>query len=157
MSDELFMFSYPREGVTQWNLFERGKDGVEVCVADLYSGPDNPHGIVSVRQAVREHPRAYFRINVPVAALWQPSCEPDQDGWEKDEAKWNGYLEALKADLERFLNRTLGKLHGMVRTGRFVLRKVRVKLTECGPRPAEEIVLPKLLRNRACRKKANDG
>jgi hypothetical protein len=50
MSDEFFMFTHAREGVTVSGPYEDGADGREVRLRDVYRSPDNPKGLVSVRQ-----------------------------------------------------------------------------------------------------------
>lgn len=137
MSDELVMFTSPREGVTLRNMYEWRKGG-EICVADLHKSPENPHGLVPLEQAIREHPDAYFQLNVPVSALWEPPSDPERGEWWKDEAKWRAYCDAVRDSLEEFINRALESFSGMVRAGcHFVFDEARAKVTKCEPIPHE--------------------
>ena len=139
MSDEFFAFTRAREGVTLRNMYEWRKGG-EVCVADLYRSPENTHGLAPLEQAIREHPDAYFHLDVPVSALGEPPPDADTDEgeWWEDEDKWRAYCDAVRDSLEEFINRALESFSGMVRAGcYFVFAEARAKVTECEPIPDE--------------------
>jgi hypothetical protein len=74
--------------------------------------------------------------------VWEPPGEPvDRYGveWYRNPAARRAHRKAVQESLERFLNERLARLYHMVRTGWWVLGRVRVRVIECRPVPEREM------------------
>lgn len=84
------------------------------------------------RRALEENPNAFLMLPVPPSAIWQPPPEPWQEhgsDWHFDPALLAAQNAKVKQSLEVFLNGNLQRLDHMVRTGWWILRKARVRVS----------------------------
>jgi hypothetical protein len=66
------------------------------------------------------------------ANTWAPPREPSEPGWHRDLELRKAHNEAVRQSLERFLNDRLAELDGMVRTGRWILQRARIRVVDFG-------------------------
>ena len=128
----------PGRGVSTLGVTD--EHGREHLVPDLYSREEWSRMIDE--QVKERHPDAYSKIPLRHLAVWDPPSEPWQEygiDWHKDPALRRAHREAVRRSLEDFLNGQLAKLYHYVRTGWWVLGKVRVKVTQCRPVPEREL------------------
>ena len=77
-------------------------------------------------------------LTPPAEAVWRPPAKPWREHrleCHKDPVLRRAHLKAVRESLATFLNGHLARLNHMVRTGWFVLGKVRVRVAECRPVP----------------------
>ena len=75
-------------------------------------------------------PERVHVLDVPHSAVWEPEREPLDLDWHKDPKKRRLQMARNRRSLERFLNRALEGLDGMVRSGWWILGKARVRVAE---------------------------
>ena len=88
------------------------------------------------------HLNAFHQLPIGRTEIWEPPEEPTKRygyGWYKNRDARREHTAAVRASLERFLNEHLRKLNHMLRTGWWVLGKVRVRVVECKPVPEREM------------------
>src|SRR5205823_5988369 len=82
--------------------------------------------------------KAFFRIPVQSADLWRGVPEPSERygfEWYKNARARRGHQRAMRKSLETFLNERLARLYQMLRTGWWVVGKVRVRVVVFSPVP----------------------
>jgi hypothetical protein len=72
---------------------------------------------------------------IPQGGVWEPPGEPRANEWWKKPELRRAHTRAVRKSLEDFLNRHLAELGRRVRTGWWILGKVRVRVSECRPVP----------------------
>lgn len=77
--------------------------------------------------------QAMSELRIPEGGIWEPPAEPDGHEWWRSAALRHRHAEAVRRSLEAFLNGHLAGLNHMLRTGWWVLGKVRVRVVECRP------------------------
>lgn len=85
------------------------------------------------RQTIEKHPEAFFMLPVPYTAVWQLPEEPWREkgvNWHWRPAVLGSHRKRVRASLEDFLNRKLRSLDEMVRSGWFIIKRARVKVSE---------------------------
>src|SRR5258706_13489648 len=76
------------------------------------------------QRALRDHPEAFFVLEVPHSAIWQPPDEPGgASGWHWKPAVLRAHRAKVRRSLESFLNDKLSELDEMVRTGWFIIKR----------------------------------
>lgn len=70
--------------------------------------------------------------------MGEPTAEHGLHWYENPQAR-RAHREAVRRSLEAFLNEHLAQLYFMLRTGWWVLGKVRVRVVECRPVPEREM------------------
>lgn len=133
MNRALIVFTVPEYEIAWIELRERDKNGYVVQVADAYR---DEHGILQsarIDAVIKDHPNAFWRLEVPVSALWRPPNEHIASGWEKGALQ--SQTASVRESLEVFLNKALLELDGKVRTGRFILGTVKARIETCKPLP----------------------
>ncbi|MBK8999582.1 MAG: hypothetical protein IPM35_28000 [Myxococcales bacterium] len=79
----------------------------------------------------REHPDAFWVVEVPITAVWDGIDEPRGDSrWYRDPEKLAAHRERVRLSLETFVNGALEGLDEMLRTGWFIIRRARATITE---------------------------
>lgn len=101
------------------------RDGEVVRLAEAGIGSSD-------RERVRrEHPEAFWVIEVPITAVWDGIDEPPGgSGWYRDPEKLAAHRERVRVSLETFINGALGGLDEMLRTGWFIIRRARATISE---------------------------
>ena len=98
------------------------------------------------------HRRRTISWRIEAGDVWEPPAEPtERDGfkWYENPEAWRVHRKAVQESLEQFLNERLARLYHMLRTGWWVLGKVRVRVVECRPVPEREMRrLTRVLRGR---------
>jgi len=88
------------------------------------------------------HRRRTISWAIEAGDVWEPPLEPTQrhglKWYENPEAR-RAHRKAVQESLEKFLNEHLAHLYHMLRTGWWVLGKVRVRVVECRPVPEREM------------------
>lgn len=139
MGNALVMFTTPTEAV-----------GARRRASDPPGTPPDHWLAGRKRKSERtaEEPDAYYDV-LPVPpvtdCVWAPPAEPWKThglDWHQDPQVRREHLHAVQESLETFLNRHLARLNGMVRTGWFVLGKLRVRVVECRPVPERVLAGP---------------
>ena len=74
----------------------------------------------------KQHPDAYFKLTVPIGDIWSLPEEPHLDQWFRAPQSLGAHSERVRCELEAFLNKRLKGLCGAVRSGRWILGRVRV-------------------------------
>ena len=90
---------------------------------------------------LREHPDAFWSLDVPRTAVWQLPVEPraKRTHWYDDPGLVAKHREAVRQSLESFVNEQLAQLDEMVRTGWWILRlgdRLEIRPTEITSKPA---------------------
>jgi hypothetical protein len=88
------------------------------------------------------HRRRTISLAIEAGDVWEPPPEPtEQYGfkWYEHPEVRQAHREAVRQSLEEFLNEHLARLYHMLRTGWWVLGKVRVRVVECRPVPEREM------------------
>jgi len=88
------------------------------------------------------HRRRTISWAIEAGDVWEPPPEPtEQHGfnWYENPEARRAHREAVRQSLEEFLNEHLAHLYHMLRTGWWVLGKVRVRVVECRPVPEREM------------------
>ena len=74
--------------------------------------------------------------------VWEPPSEPTVEHgsrWFENPRARRAHRKAVQESLEEFLNERMSRLYHMVRTGWWVLGKVRVRVVECRSVPEREM------------------
>lgn len=117
MGNELIMAAVPSESVGGY-VWLRAKNRAERKAA---------------REARQRDEYQPFSLRMS-ESLWRPPEEPWREhglDWHKDPKVRRAHLKAVRESLEAFLNGHLAQLDGMLRTGWFILGKVRMRIVEC--------------------------
>lgn len=124
MGNSLIAMSIRNEDLMHEALRIR-RDGKPVPLAEL--GIDS-----SDRERVRrEHPEAFWIVEVPIGAVWDGIDEPPGGSrWYRDPEKLAAHRERVRLSLEGFVNGALEGLDDMLRTGWFIVRRARATITE---------------------------
>jgi hypothetical protein len=94
------------------------------------------------RQAEDRHGRRTIWLPIAPGDVWEPPREPTERygfKWHENPEARRAHREAVRQSLEQFLNEHLARLYHMLRTGWWVLGKVRVRVVECRPVPEREM------------------
>lgn len=78
----------------------------------------------------REHPEAFWIVEVPITAVWDGIDEPPGRSWYRDPGRLAAHRERVRVSLETFVNGELEGLDEMLRTGWFIIRRARATITE---------------------------
>ncbi len=78
----------------------------------------------------REHPDAFWVVEVPITAVWDGIDEPPGRSWYRDPERLAAHRERVRVSLESFVNGALEGLDEMLRTGWFIIRRARATITE---------------------------
>jgi hypothetical protein len=124
MGSALVMMTVPEELIGFSTLHYRDENGNEMSL-DATSHKKR-------ERAFRKHPEAYWMLRVPYSAVWQPPAEP----WEKYGHDWHwtaalltAHRREVRRSLEAFMNGKLAQLDRMVRTGWWILKEARVRIS----------------------------
>ena len=88
------------------------------------------------------HGRRTISLAIEAGDVWEPPLEPTEQygfNWHEHPEARRAHREAVRQSLEAFLNEHLARLYHMLRTGWWVLGKVRVRVVECRPVPEREM------------------
>jgi hypothetical protein len=130
MGNALIVLIVPEENLTLTGLRERNPD-----TGALESLPkDERFRCGSYKAAVQAHPRAFWTMDVRASDVW---FLPKEHGgrWHFDPKLLAAHVEKVRGSLESFLNEKLKQLDDMVRSGWFVIERVRAKVIELRERP----------------------
>jgi hypothetical protein len=138
MGNALIVMTVPEEALASTSLYDIGEDGSEFRLAERYGSQ-----MWKVRRHLAEkHPKAYYRMTVRAADIWDLPHEPSRThglDWHKKPSLRQAHRRAVKRSLEDFLNGRLRRLRHMVRTGWWILGDVRVRVAVCKPVPEYEM------------------
>lgn len=121
-------------------LFDVDEHGRESCIRDLYGEAEWNR---LNEEAVRDrYPEAHYRMPAKYLRVWQPPAEPYQEhglDWHKRPELRRDHRDAVRRSLQELINGQLAKLYHRLRTGWWVLGKVRVRVAECREVPEREM------------------
>jgi|ERR1700682_2322622 len=142
MGDALIVTTVSEESLALGDLYDWNDKPERVRLSDLYSPEKWRRLRRKSAELLRRHPNAHHVVEVRPADVWDPPEEP----WRTKGLNWHdkkGYrkqhCDAVRKSLETFINGHLDGLYHMVRTGWWVLGKVRVRVVECRPVPEREM------------------
>lgn len=121
MGNALVMFTVPEENL--WGICDRDSKGKVFSLPRHYGS----QWIGARRQALlRQHPNAFFQFEVSIGDVWELPRESDSPDLDAHGA-------AVRRSLQAFINERLRRLSRMVRTGRWLLERARVRVVACEP------------------------
>ncbi|SRR5258708_5630186 len=142
MGDALIVMTMAEEGLMQSCLYDWNDKGERVPLTDFYSRDEWRRLRLNRDELLRRHPNAHHVVDIRPADVWDLPEEP----WRTKGINWHDkkryrkqHCNAVRESLEKFINVHLDGLYHMVRTGWWVLGKVRVRVVECRPVPEREM------------------
>lgn len=124
MGDALIVTTVPEENLSLGAIWAYDASGEPVRLADYYG--DKWIGRRR-RELLARHPDAYYQLEIAVGDIWQPPAEPVAAPDVIDRT----HGAAVRRSLYVFLNERLARLSRMLRTGRWVLGRARVRVVTC--------------------------
>ncbi len=116
----------------------------EACLASDFRDSDDlgrsftlaerypPPSALSLDEQLAAHPWASIEVGARNVQIWRlPPEPPPGSDWHRDPVAVARQSEVVRADLEAFLNRELGKLQGKMRSGWWMFGKVQVRVELC--------------------------
>lgn len=134
MGNALIVLVVPEENLTLTGLRERNPE-----TGTLEPLPkDETFRCGSYEAAVQAHPRAFWTMEVRASDVWFLPEEPHREhgrDWHFDPKLLAAHVEKVRGSLESFLNGRLEQLDDMVRSGWFIIQRVRVRVSELVEQP----------------------
>lgn len=143
MGDALIVTRIPEEALMLESLYDVNEQLQRVPIADLYPVDEWQRLRQNRSELLRRHPNAFYLVEVRDQDVWENLPEEPwrQLGldWHKKKGERKKHSDVVRKSLEDFINRQLAGLYRRVRTGWWVLGRVRVRVAECRPVPEREM------------------
>ena len=124
MGNALIMMAVSEEQLAFSKMYVRDEEGRPVPVERKRGEPPPPG--------------AYWMLPVPKEAVWRPPDEPFREhglNWHWDAELLAAQDAAVRRSIARFVNGHLARLDRMVRTGWYIVERVRVMVSEFAHQP----------------------